>query len=89
MPCWELFEAHDDAYRSNVLGPGSVRVAVEAAVRFGWDQYLGDSGCFIGMSGFGASGPADQLYKHLRITPGAIIAETRALLAFATPVELA
>jgi transketolase len=81
MPFWELFEAQDDDYRSNVLRPDSVRVAVEAAVGFGWDRYLGDSGGFIGMSGFGASGPAsaDQLYKHFRITPGAIVAEAKAL----------
>jgi transketolase len=68
MPCWELFEAQDAAYRETVLGPGSVRVAVEAAVRQGWDRYIGADGGFIGMDGFGASAPAPALYKHFGIT---------------------
>lgn len=75
MPCWELFDAQDDAYRAAILGHGTVRVAVEAAVRCGWDRYLGDGGGFVGMTGFGASGPADALYAHFGITPAAIVAE--------------
>ncbi len=54
MPCWELFEAQDDAYRATVLPPGEARVAVEAALRFGWDRYLGERGGFVGMTGYGA-----------------------------------
>jgi len=81
MPSWELFERQDAAYRASVLGPDTVRVACEAAVRFGWDRWLGDQGGFVGMSGFGASGPADQLYRHFGITPEAIVAEARRLLA--------
>jgi len=77
MPCWELFDAQDDAYRAVVLGPGTVRIAVEAAVRFGWDRYLGERGGFVGMPGFGASGPADALYEHFGITPAAIVAEAK------------
>jgi transketolase len=77
MPCWELFDAQDVAYRSSVLRPGTVRVAVEAAVRFGWERYLGDDGGFVGMKGFGASGPADVLYEHFGITPAAIVAEAK------------
>jgi len=77
MPCWELFDAQDDAYRAVVLGRGTVRVAVEAAVRFGWDQYLGERGGFVGMSGFGASAPVDTLYEHFGITPAAIVAEAK------------
>ena len=82
MPSWELFGAQDAAYRTSVLGPvGSVRVACEAALRFGWDRWLGDRGGFVGMTGFGASGPADTLYRHFGITPEAIVAEARRLLA--------
>jgi transketolase len=81
MPCCELFDAQDEAYRFSVLGKGTVRVAVEAAVRFGWDRYLGEHGGFIGMKGFGASGPADLLYEHFGITPAAIVEEARRLLS--------
>jgi len=77
MPCWELFDAQDEAYRRAVLGEGTVRVGVEAAMRFGWDQYLGSRGGFVGMSGFGASGPVDQLYERFGITPAAIVAEAK------------
>ncbi len=75
MPSWELFEAQDNAYRSSVLGSGVVRVGCEAALRFGWDRWLGDRGGFVGMSGLGASGPAPQLYQHFGITPQAVAAE--------------
>ncbi|BAL27497.1 transketolase [Azoarcus sp. KH32C] len=77
MPCWELFDAQDSAYRAAVLGEGTVRIGIEAAMRFGWDQYLGNRGGFVGMPGFGASGPADQLYEHFGITPAAIAAEAK------------
>lgn len=82
MPSWELFEAQDAGYRRSVLGPADgVRVACEAAVRFGWDRWLGERGGFVGMQGFGASGPADVLYRHFGITAEAIAAEVRRLLA--------
>lgn len=80
MPCCERFDAQDADYRAAVLVPGGVRVAVEAAVRFGWDRYLGERGGFIGMTGFGASGPADALYELFGITPSAVAAEARRLL---------
>lgn len=80
MPCWENFDEQDPAYRAAVLGAGTVRVAVEAAVRFGWDRYLGERGGFVGMTGFGASGPADALYEFFGITPAAVAAEARRLL---------
>jgi transketolase len=82
MPSWELFEAQAPSYRAAVLGPsGGVRVGCEAAVRFGWDRWLGDSGGFVGMRGFGASGPAELLYRHFGITAEAIVAEAQRLLA--------
>lgn len=77
MPCWDLFEEQDDAYRAEVLGVGTVRVGVEAAMKFGWERYIGDNGGFVGMTGFGASGPADQLYKLFGITPEAIVAQAK------------
>jgi transketolase len=86
MPSWELFEAQDEAYRRKVLPRGSVRVGVEAAARMGWDRWLsgerGDSrkAAFIGMEGFGASGPAPELYAHFGITSEAVAEAARALL---------
>ena len=73
MPCWELFELQDVQYRRSVLQPGTVRVGIEAATRFGWDRYLGEEGHFVGMQGFGASGPADTLYQHFGITADAMV----------------
>ncbi|MBT4887950.1 MAG: transketolase [Rhodospirillales bacterium] len=80
MPCWELFDAQDDAYRESVIGTVKARVGVEAAVRMGWDHYIGFHGAFIGMNGFGASAPAKNLYEHFDITPDAIVREIKARL---------
>ncbi|MEP2546239.1 MAG: transketolase C-terminal domain-containing protein, partial [Alphaproteobacteria bacterium] len=77
MPSWELFEEQDQVYRDKVLGPGTVRVAVEAAIRMGWDRYIGSDGGFVGMTGFGASAPAGELYKHFGITADAVVAEAK------------
>ncbi len=86
MPCMELFEAQDEAYRKRVLPAGSVRVAVEAGVRQGWDRWLlGERGReakagFIGMHSFGASAPIDRLYKEFGITAEATAALAKSLL---------
>ena len=72
MPCWELFDAEDETYRKLVLGPGTVRVAVEAGVRMGWDKYIRNHGDFVGMTGFGASAPGGQLFEHFGITADAV-----------------
>ena len=86
MPCWELFEEQDDAYRRRVLPGGPVRVAVEAAIRFGWDRWLfGERGRreksgFVGMHDFGASAPAATLYKEFGITPEAVAEKVQSLL---------
>jgi transketolase len=71
MPSFELFAAQDEAYRAKVLGKAP-RVGVEAAVRFGWDRWLGERSAFIGMTGFGASAPGEALYAHFGITPEAV-----------------
>jgi transketolase len=86
MPCWELFEEQDAAWRRKVLPTGPVRVAIEAGVRFGWDRWLfGEGGKreksgFIGMHGFGASAPADRLYAEFGITAEATVDKVRSLL---------
>jgi transketolase len=71
MPCWELFDRQDAAYRAAVLGTAR-RVAVEAAGGFGWERYLGADGAFVGMTGFGASAPGEKLYAHFGITAEAV-----------------
>ncbi|VAV97499.1 Transketolase [hydrothermal vent metagenome] len=80
LPCWELFDAQDAAYRSEVLGTAP-RVAVEAAVGMGWEKYIGDNGTFIGMSSFGASAPYKELYKKFGITVDAVVDAAKALQA--------
>ncbi len=80
MPCFELFDEQPEAYRAEVLGPGTVKVAVEAAIRQGWDAYIGNDGGFVGMTGFGASGPYLELYKHFGITAEAVAAAARSRL---------
>jgi len=80
MPCWELFEEQPATYRDSVLGPGTVKVAIEAGVRLGWDRYIGPDGQFIGMHSFGASGPYKDVYKHFGITPEAAANAAKAAL---------
>lgn len=79
VPSFELFDAQDAAYRQEVLGTG-VRVAVEAAIRQGWDAYIGPEGGFVGMGSFGASAPAGDLFKHFGITADAVVAAVEARL---------
>ena len=80
LPCWQLFDAQDARYRAQVLGSG-VRLAVEAASPFGWERYVGDAGSVIGMTGFGASAPSDDLFRHFGITPAAVAAAAKARCA--------
>jgi len=68
IPCWELLEALDNEAREAVLGVDTVRIAVEAGVSYGWDRYVGSDGAFVGMSSFGASAPAPDLFEHFGIT---------------------
>jgi len=73
VPCFELFEQQSAEYRSQVLGTEKIRVAIEAAVSMGWERFIGADGIFIGMHGFGASGPYQELYKHFGITADAAV----------------
>jgi transketolase len=79
MPCWELFEQQPKEYRDAVLGTAP-RVAVEAAVQFGWERWLGPRGAFIGMQGYGASAPGEALFPHFGITAERVAATARSLL---------
>ncbi len=85
MPCWALFEEQPESYRKQILGPGTVKVAIEAGIREGWDRYIGselldNGGAFIGMNSFGASGPYKDVYKKFGITADAAVAAARKLL---------
>lgn len=68
VPCMDLFLAKSAAERAKITGQPKLNVAIEAAIRQGWDAIIGENGLFIGMEGFGASAPIDQLYKHFGIT---------------------
>ena len=85
MPCWKLFERQGEAYRTLVLG-SAPRVGVEAAVRLGWDRWLGTNSAFIGMDGFGASAPAEALYPHFGITAEKVAETARGLVSGAASV---
>jgi transketolase len=76
LPCWELFALQDASYRAEVLGTAP-RIGIEAALSMGWDRWLGADGEFIGMQGFGASAPAEQLYRHFGITAEAVVAAVK------------
>ncbi len=79
MPCWELFEMQPESYRKEILG-SAPRIGIEAAIRLGWDRWIGENGTFIGMHGFGASAPANELYQHFGITADSIVTEALALI---------
>ena len=68
-------------YRDEVLPPDVPRVGIEAALRYGWDAIIGADGDFVGMTGFGASAPAEQLYELFGITVPAIVKAVKARLA--------
>ncbi|MEM7439848.1 MAG: transketolase [Pseudomonadota bacterium] len=86
MPCWELFAEQPEQYRKRVLPGGPVRVAVEAGMQMGWDRWLsGERGkhnksAFVGMESFGASAPADELYRQFGITAEAVAEKAKSLM---------
>jgi len=80
VPCFELFFQQPKAYQASVIGRGTVRVAVEAAIQQGWERFIGEDGAFVGMTGFGASAPAEVLYEKFGITTQAVVAAVKARL---------
>lgn len=81
VPCMERFWQQDKDYVMNIVCNDSIKIGIEAGMRFGWDRLIGVHGTFIGMDGFGASAPAGDLYQHFGITSEAIIEAVRAKLA--------
>ncbi|MBO6892886.1 MAG: transketolase [Roseibium sp.] len=77
VPSFELFEAQSDDYKEAVIGTASVKIAVEAGIRMGWDRFIGNDGTFVGMTGFGASAPYKALYEHFGITKDAVVAAAK------------
>ena len=81
MPCWELFEEQDKAYRDEVLPPNvAARVSVEAGARLGWDRYTGTRGDCVSIDRFGASAPGDAALKNLGFNVENVLERARALL---------
>lgn len=78
-PSFELFDAQDAGYKDSVLGTAP-RIGIEAAIQQGWDLFLRPSDGFIGMTGFGASAPAPQLYEHFGITAQAVVTKAKSLI---------
>ena len=72
MPCWELFDAQDAAYRADLLPAGTLKVSIEAGVTLGWQKYVGD-GLTIGLDRFGASAPAEVLFPHFGFSVDSIV----------------
>lgn len=81
MPSWELFDAQDEEYRESVLSKDiKARMAIEAGVKMGWERYIGKSGVFIGMKGFGESGPGTELFKKYGFTVENVVCKAKELL---------
>jgi transketolase len=79
LPCWEVFDQQPETYRAQVLGSAPC-IGVEAASELGWHKYIGKEGAFVGMSSFGASGPASELFKHFGLTPAHIANSAKSVL---------
>ena len=82
MPCMELFEQQDDAYKADLLGAADLlRVSIEAGVTQGWERYTAPRGLNIGLDRFGASAPAETLFAHFGFSADAIVPKIKAKLA--------
>ena len=82
LPCWELFEAQDAAYREGVLPPDvRARVSVEMGVSLGWERWVGDEGAVIGLDHFGASAPAGTIFERFGFTVERVTEVARAVAA--------
>jgi len=81
LPCWELFERQDQAYRDSVIPPDVLaRVSVEAGVSLGWDRWVGDDGAIVGLDHFGASAPAGTIFERFGFTVDRVVEIARGVL---------
>jgi transketolase len=82
LPCWELFERQDAAYRDEILPPGiTKRVSVEAGVSLGWERWVGDEGAIVGLDHFGASAPAGTIFEGFGFSVDRVVEVARDVLA--------
>jgi transketolase len=80
MPCWSLFDAQDEAYRADTLPSDALKVSIEAGTTLGWERYIGPRGLAVGLDRFGASAPAEDLFKRFGFTAEAIVPRVLAAL---------
>src|SRR5690606_10927940 len=80
MPCMELFEDQDEAYRRDLLPAGTLKISIEAGSTLGWERYTGTDGLQIGLDRFGASAPAEELFAKFGFTAEAIVPKIQAKL---------
>ena len=80
MPCWELFDVQDAAYRADILPRDTLTVSIEAGVTMGWERYTGRDGINIGINSFGASAPIEALYPHFGLSVEKIVPRITAKL---------
>ncbi len=80
MPCWSLFDAQPESYRTDLLPADVLKVSMEAGVTFGWERYVGSTGLTFGIDSFGASAPAEALFDHFGLTADKITPAVRAAL---------
>ncbi len=89
LPCWELFDRQDDAYKDEVLPPGvTARVSIEEAATLGWDRWVGPEGATIGMHTFGSSAPLKDVQDKFGFTPDKIVETAKGLLPMNPTKEL-
>lgn len=81
MPCLALFDQQSEAYQASLLDNSSLKVAIEAGIKQGWEKYIGRGGVFIGMNSFGASAKAEDLYKYFKITKDELVSRIKLSLS--------
>ena len=86
FPSWELFQEQEDKYRKKILPRGTVRIAVEAGVNLGWEKWLYENGgsqtkiSFVGMIGFGASAPVEEIFDYFKINVDEICQQAESMI---------
>jgi len=81
LPCTSVFDRQDQAYRDSVLPRGLPRIAIEAGIADYWHKYVGLDGAIVGMTSFGESAPAGELFKHFGFTVDHVATTVRSLIA--------